>query len=64
MNILKPGDRLLTGVIVESVAQCEAYNRACERVASFERAGRPAPQELLNGRHNLFCALAYQGVQP
>jgi hypothetical protein len=64
MNILKPGDRLFTGVVVESVAQCEAYNAISRRIASFELAGRPAPQELLNGRHNLFCALAYQGVQP
>lgn len=54
---LKAGDKLFSGAIV-SAAQAAAYNRASARIESFEREGRPVPEELLNGRHKLFCMMA------
>lgn len=55
---LKAGDKLFSGAIV-SAAQAAAYNRISARIASFEREGRPVPDYLANGRHNLFSALAF-----
>jgi acyl dehydratase len=56
-NPLKAGDRLYTGAVI-SAAEAAAYNRATARIESFEREGRPVPEQLLNGRHNLFAAMA------
>jgi hypothetical protein len=46
------GERLWNGrIVTEQLAA--AYNRMSAKIASFEQAGRPVPEELLNGRHNL-----------
>lgn len=49
---LTPGERLWSGRVV-TPALARAYNRASERIESFERSGRAAPDSLINGRHNL-----------
>jgi len=56
-NRLAAGDRLFSGAVI-SAAEAAAYNRASARIESFEREGRPVPEYLLNGRHNLFAAMA------
>ena len=55
---LKAGDRLFTGAKVTDQGAA-AYNSASETIEQFEREGRDPPEYLLNGRHNLLCALAY-----
>lgn len=55
---LKPGDRLWNGRTV-TPHLAAAYNRASDRIASFEREGRPAPDNLLNARHNLIAGPNY-----
>lgn len=52
MSQLIAGERLWHGGTV-TPQLAEAYNRASARIAAFEAAGRTAPDELLNGRHNL-----------
>ena len=52
---MKPGDKLWNGVIV-SQALADAYNAATARIESFEKAGRPVPEYILNGRHNLIAS--------
>lgn len=63
---IKPGDRLWNGATV-TPDLAAAYNAATDRIASFEAAGRPVPESLLNGRHNLIASvpaparIVYQG---
>ena len=54
---LKAGDKLFSGAIV-SAEGAAAYNRASARIASFEREGRPVPDQLLNGRHKILAMMA------
>lgn len=35
-------------------AQVDALNAVQERIDAFEAEGKPVPEHLLNGRHNLF----------
>lgn len=57
MNKAIAGEKTIYGAVwTESAAK--AYNAINERIASFERAGLPAPQEFLNGRHNIYVSLA------
>lgn len=55
--MLKAGDKLFSGAIVTAQGAA-AYNRASARIASFEREGRPVPERLLNGRHNILASMA------
>ena len=50
------GEKTILGAVwTESAAK--AYNAISDKIESFERAGLPAPQELLNGRHNIYVSL-------
>ena len=50
--MIKTGEELWNGAIVTPYL-ASAYNAIQARIASFESAGLPPPQELLNGAHNL-----------
>lgn len=50
------GERLWNGAVV-SEALASAYNALCDRIEAFERDGKPAPQNLLNARHNLIAGV-------
>lgn len=52
---LRAGERLWNGALV-TPQLAAAYNAASERIESFEAQGRPAPEQLLNGRHNLIAS--------
>ena len=52
---MKPGDKLFNGATVTK-ALADAYNAATARIESFERDGKPIPEHLLNGRHNLLAS--------
>ena len=56
--MIQPGERLWNGAIV-TTELAAAYNAISAKIAGFEAAGRLAPEELLNGRHNLIA-----GAQP
>ena len=58
---LSPGSRLWNGAVV-TPQLAAAYNSASERIEAFEREGRPAPEQLLNGRHNLIASAVRTGV--
>ena len=52
--MLTVGEKLWNGrVVTRQLA--DAYNSLTARIASFEAAGLPVPEQLLNGRHNLIC---------
>lgn len=51
---LTPGARLWNGAIV-TPQMAAAYNSASERIERFEAQGRRAPDNLLNGRHNIIA---------
>ena len=55
-NPLKQGDILWNGAIV-SEQFADSYNRLQERMASFEQAGRPVPEYLVFGSHNLMAGI-------
>lgn len=50
--MIQPGERLWNGAIVTKQLAA-AYNAISAKIAGFEAIGRPPPEELLNGRHNL-----------
>lgn len=50
--MLTPGEILWNGIVV-TPCLAEAYNAAQARIQSFRDAGRPVPESLLNGAHNL-----------
>jgi len=52
--MLKQGEKLWNGATV-SGGLAAAYNSIQARIASFEAAGKPAPDYLLNGAHNLIA---------
>ena len=55
MKHVKTGERtILGGVWTKDAARL--YNELSDRIASYEAQGREAPEYLLNGRHNLYCA--------
>lgn len=54
---MNPGDVLYTGAIA-SPQFAAAYNTATAKIDSFLSSGRPAPENLLNGRHNLLESYA------
>lgn len=55
IEYIQAGERLWNGRIV-SHGLAMAYNSLSDRVAGFQREGRPVPEHLLNGRHNLIAA--------
>lgn len=52
---MKAGDKLFSGAIVTPWL-ADAYNAATAKIESFERDGKPVPENLLNGRHNLLAS--------
>lgn len=57
----KRPDYLMTGETLWNGARVShylatSYNRLTDKIAAFEQSGRAAPQELLNGRHNLIAS--------
>lgn len=60
---MRAGERLYTGAIA-SPEFAAAYNAATAKIESFRDAGKPAPENLLNGRHNLFDAYALANKEP
>ena len=56
INPLKEGDKLWNGAVV-SRAFADSYNRLQERINSFEKEGRPVPEYLLFGSHNLMSSI-------
>lgn len=53
---LSAGERLWNGATV-SPQLAETYNALQSRIESFRAAGRPIPEELLNGAHNLIAGV-------
>lgn len=51
---LKAGDRLWNGATV-SKQLAAAYNQANDHVHAWKALGKPVPEQLLNGRHNLIA---------
>ena len=54
LHYLTAGERLWNGVTV-TAPLAAAYNRLTDRIAAYDRAGRKAPEHILNGRHNLLA---------
>lgn len=50
--MLKVGEKLWNGATV-TPQLAAAYNSISAKIAAIEATGRPAPDNLLNGRHNL-----------
>jgi hypothetical protein len=60
MKLLKPIQApyvSYTGAILNET-QCQAYNAMTEKCNSYLRLGLPVPDHILDGKHNLFVALA------
>jgi hypothetical protein len=55
---LAPGARLYTGARV-SPQLADAYNAATAKIEAFRATGKPVPENLLNGRHNLLESFAH-----
>ncbi len=53
--MIKAGERLWNGAIV-SQDFADVYNRLQERIDGFRRDGKPVPENLLNGSHNLIAS--------
>lgn len=54
---LKEGERLWNGAIA-SKHLAEAYNRVTDHIYAWQAIGKPAPEHLLNGQHNLIASAA------
>jgi len=52
--MIQAGKKLWNGATV-TPQLAAAYNRMSERIAAYEREGLSAPEQLLNGRHNLIA---------
>jgi hypothetical protein len=52
LHYIVAGDRLWNGVTVTAPIAA-AYNRLTDKIAAYDRAGRKAPENILNGRHSL-----------
>ena len=53
--MLKVGERLWNGAIV-TPELAAAYNRTQAKIQSFRDAGKPVPENILNGAHNLIAS--------
>lgn len=51
---IQAGERLWNGAIVTHCLAI-AYNRLTDRILSFEREGRPVPEQVINARHKLIA---------
>jgi hypothetical protein len=54
LHYITAGERLWNGATV-SAPLAAAYNRLTDKIAAYDRAGRKAPEHILNGRHNLLA---------
>lgn len=54
--MLQPGEKLWNGATVTRELAI-AYNSAQARIAAFVAEGRPVPDHLLNGAHNLIAGV-------
>ena len=54
LHYITAGERLWNGVTV-TAPLASAYNRLTDKIAAYDRAGRKAPENILNGRHNLLA---------
>lgn len=54
---VKEGDTIWNGAKVSRYV-AEAYNRVNDHIHAWEALGKPAPEHLLNGRHNLLRSVA------
>ena len=52
---LKEGERLWNGAIA-SKHLASAYNSVTDHIYAFQALGKPAPEHLLNGQHNLIAS--------
>lgn len=52
--MLSPGEKLWNGATV-TPQRAAAYNAIQARIAAFMAEGKPAPEQLLNGAHNLIA---------
>lgn len=52
MNMLTVGEKLWNGAIV-TPELARAYNRVQAKIAQYLAAGKPVPENILNGAHNL-----------
>ena len=52
LHYIVAGERLWNGVIV-TAPLAAAYNRLTDKIAAYDRAGRKAPENILNARHSL-----------
>jgi len=57
MTYAKAGERTIYGGTWTDCA-ARLYNDLSDRIASYEREGKQAPEHLLNGRHNLYITVA------
>lgn len=53
---MQAGERLFNGATVSKYIAA-AYNRANDHVHAWTALGKPAPEHLLNGRHNLLASV-------
>lgn len=53
--MIKAGERLWNGAIV-SADFAATYNAMQSRIQSFKDEGKPVPEYLLNGSHNLIAS--------
>ena len=54
LHYIVAGDRLWNGVTVTAPIAA-AYNRLTDKIAAYDRAGRKAPENVLNARHSLLA---------
>jgi len=63
MKLLEPIQapyRTYTGAILNE-EMCKSYNAQTEKCNSYLRLGLEVPEHILNGKHNLFVAMAMRG---
>ncbi len=51
------GYKAYTGKVLSNLS-VDNYNAVSDRCQSFIDAGRPVPEYILNGKHNLFVAIS------
>ncbi|MBK3745951.1 hypothetical protein G3A39_43170 [Paraburkholderia aspalathi] len=59
--MIKTGERLWNGAIV-SADLARTYNQISAKIDGLIRDGKPAPDNLLNGRHNLLNFVPVKGA--
>lgn len=45
-------------------SEVDHYNSLSAKIAAYEKAGKSAPENLLNGRHNFFCSCSEKHSKP